>query len=352
MADDARAADKLPEALRLYQEAVHQRPSWSEGWWWLASIYYEQDRFGEAQKAFVRFIATTKNPAPAYAFLGLCEYETGDYGQALKHFTMWAQRGSPGNAQLIDVASFHWALLLTRDGQFVPALYLLEEKIKRHGALVGVVEAMGLAALRMKAVPEDYPAEKREMAWLAGKAMTYASLRDFERAQEFAGRLVSHYGNEPNVHFLRGDLFLFDKRNDEAAAEFKRELEISPEHVQAMSQLALVDLEFEKAEEAVVMARRAASLASGDALAHFALGRSLFATGDLQGSAREFERARQLAPYNAKVRFHLAKTYRKLGRVADAERESAAFESLKGKDEFLPNPGGDRAKPAGGGQKK
>ena len=92
-ADGARTADRLLDAIRLYREGVKLRPSWSQGWWGLGSIYYEQDRFPEAREAFTRFIATSKKEvAPAYAFLGLCEYETRDYEHASEHFGIWVRK--------------------------------------------------------------------------------------------------------------------------------------------------------------------------------------------------------------------------------------------------------------------
>ncbi len=338
-AEEARAAGRLKDAIRLYREAAKLRPSWSEGWWGLGSIYYEQDRFPEAREAFTRFIATSKKDvAPAYAFLGLCEYETRDYEHASEHLDVWVRNGLPGNVPLIEVASFHWALLLTREGQFVQALFLLEEKAKKYGMSPQLVEAMGLASLRMKNLPEDYPPERREMVWLAGEASVYGSLRLFDRAQEFAARLAAHYGQEPNVHYLRGTIYGFETRTAEAAAEYREELKVSPRHVPAMIQLAFVDLQENQLEDAMTMAKQAIGLEPKDPLAHFALGRVLLAREDFQGGARELEIAKDLAPASAKVRFQLSRAYRRLGRMADAERENAAFEALKSKIEILAVP--------------
>ncbi len=335
-ADEARTAGRLGQAIELYREGVKLRPEWSEGWWGLGSIYYDQDRFPDAAEAFRSFIATSKkDPAPAYAFLGLCEYEIRDYRQAAEHFGLWVRKGLPGNAQLIEVASFHWTLVLTLEGHFVQALYLLEEKAKRYGVSPALVEAMGLASLRMRSVPVDYPPERREIVWLAGEAAAYGSLHDFDRAHEYGGRLAAHYGNERNVHHLLGTIYSFEQRIAEAAEEFRRELEISPDHAPALIQLALIGLLESRLDEAEAMARKAAALEPKDPLAHYALGRILLATENFQESARELETAKELAPTSAKVRYQLANAYRRLRRTADAERENAAFEAMKDKNEVL-----------------
>jgi tetratricopeptide (TPR) repeat protein len=337
-ADEARAGDRLPDAIRLYREALKLRPSWSTGWWWLGSIYYDQDRFPEAQAAFSQFISTGKAVAPAYGLLGLCEYETRDYDHAAEHFRLWVQKGSPGTSQLIDVASFHFALLLTREGHFFEALYLLGKKVEKHGPDPALAEAMGLAWMRMKNIPEDYSPERREMVWLAGMASVYLSAQQLDRVHEFQDRLAAHYGDEPNVHYFRGYVYEFEKSYDQAASEYRQELKISPDHAAAMVQLALMDVEESKLEEGSALAQRAIVLEPKSPLAHYAMGRVLLGEEQWRDSAVQLEVARKLAPESAKVRFHLAIAYKNLGRLADAQRENAAFEALKDKKEVLASP--------------
>jgi cytochrome c-type biogenesis protein CcmH/NrfG len=44
-AEAARSANQIPDAIRLYREATRLNPAWSDGWWYLGSLYYDQDRF-------------------------------------------------------------------------------------------------------------------------------------------------------------------------------------------------------------------------------------------------------------------------------------------------------------------
>jgi len=339
-AEGARTASRMEEAIGLYTEGVRLRPSWRDGWWWLGSLLYAQDRFPEAQVALRRFVAISPNPAPAYAFLGLCEYETHDYAGALASFQTWARKRSPGTDELIDVAGFHWALLLTREGHFVEALYMLAAKVQKLGVSPALAEAMGLASLRMASLPEEYPRGHREMVWLAGEAALYASLRphQFDRADEYATRLLLHYGQEPNAHYFRGTLLTFEDKGDEAAREFQQELRISPKHAPAMVELARIYFAQDKATEAMSLARSAAEIEPNNSEAHHVLGRILLANQQFPESARELEIAKQLAPDSASIRFQLATAYRKSGRSKEAERETAAFKLLKDQQEVLAPP--------------
>jgi tetratricopeptide (TPR) repeat protein len=339
-AETARTTDRVNDAIDLYTEGVHLKPTWSEGWWWLGSLLYDQDRFSEAEAPFRRFLSLTPKPGPAYAFLGLCEYETNDYDGALKHFRTWAQRGWAGTPDLIDVAVFHFALLLTQEGRFVEALYLLATEAGKSRSSPGLAEAMGLASLRMKNIPENYSSEQREMVWLAGEAALYASLPsyEFDRANDYSHRLLVHYGQQPNVHYFCGTLYGLQHKSAEAEVEFKEELRISPHHVPAMLELASIDVETNQLPEASSLAERAIEIEPINPVAHQLRGRVLLATERFQESVRELEIAKQLAPDSAPIRSHLAMAYRQLGRKKDAEREAAAFLSLTNKGEGLAPP--------------
>ena len=339
-AEAARAQDRVPDAIRLYREGTHLRPSWNDGWWYLGSLLYDQDRFSEAADAFQHLLANPSHRGPAHAFLALCEYETDKYNDALAQFRAWAGAGWAGTRELRDVADYHFALLLTRNGKFVESLYLIAPLAQRFGDNPEIVEAMGLASLRMSYLPESYPPELRERIWLAGKAALYAaqSPKDFERADEYAARLESRYGTQPEIHYFRGMLYGFEGKNAEAEREYREELKISPDHVPCLVALAGFDLEKNDLAEAGALAQRAVAGDSNDAEAHHLLGRVLLANGDLRASASELETAKQLAPDSPLVRSHLAMVYTKLGRPQEAKVEAAAFLALKNKEEVMASP--------------
>lgn len=339
-AETAQIEDRFRDAIGLYSEGVRLRPTWSDGWWALGSLLYEQDRFPEAQLAFEHFVksAPESKNGPGYAFLALCEYETKNYDASLKHFQDWARNGSPGTDALLDVAGFHWALLLTREERFAQALYLLATKATKLGSTPAVAEAMGLASLRIASLPEDYPSLKREQVWLAGEAAVFASRRDFARTNEFARRLADRYGQEVNVNYFLGTLSGYERNFREAADNYHKELQISPKHVPAMVELALVQLENFEPEEALAVAERAVRLKPEYARAHLAYGKALSAAQQLPKAAHELEIAKELASESPEIRSALANTYMKLGRLADAKRESEAFLALKDKEEVLVPP--------------
>ena len=333
-AEAARSEERVPEAIRLYRAGTELRPSWLDGFWYLGSLLYDQDRFSEASTAFQHLLASTSHRAPAYAFLALCEYETGKYDDALAHFRFWAGAGWAGPRELRDVAIFHFALLLTRDGQFVESLYLLASVAPRLGDVPELSEAMGLASLRMRYLPENYPPELRERIWLAGKTALYAAQepKDFTRANEFAGSLEARYRDQQEVHYFLGTIYTFEDKPTDAEREYREELKISPHHSHSMVALATIDLAKADRVEAGELARRAIDADPNNAEAHHLLGRVFLENRDLHASLNELETAKQLAPDIPGVRAHLAMVYTKLGRKQEAKAESEAFLALKNRE--------------------
>jgi tetratricopeptide (TPR) repeat protein len=339
-AEQAQNANQLNQAIGLYRQGVRLQPSWSQGWWALGTLLYDQDRFPEAKVAFRHFVSAAEKPGPGFAFLGLCEYETRDYDQALKHFRAWSSRGWSGTMELIDVSTFHFASLLTREGKFVEALYLLAGEAEKSHSGPLLIEAMGLASLRMRAVPEEYPAEQREIVWLAGKSAFYAASHPpaFQQAEAYANRLMQHYDDSPNVHYLVGTLWKFEDKNQDAAQEFRKELQISPKHAPAMIELARLELDDNRIEDAATLAKSACTIEPENSEAHRVYGQVLLNEKKYEESARELETAKRLAPDSAPIRFQLATVYRRLGRSQEAKRESEAFDLLKDKQMVIASP--------------
>ena len=48
-AEEALDADRVPEAIRLYDRATKLRPDWSEGWWHLGTLLFDAGRFLDAR---------------------------------------------------------------------------------------------------------------------------------------------------------------------------------------------------------------------------------------------------------------------------------------------------------------
>ena len=127
-----------------------------------------------------------KNGA-AFAFLGLCEFGLKEYDRALQHL-MQSRILGVADKDLGSVARYHAAILMTRIQQFQQALQTLGEFALDGTDNPRIIEAMGIATLRMAMLPNEVPPDRREMVLMAGRgSYMMATPPDGRRGQGVRG---------------------------------------------------------------------------------------------------------------------------------------------------------------------
>jgi tetratricopeptide (TPR) repeat protein len=327
-AAQAREQNRIQDATRLYLQAVKMRPSWTEGWWFLGEMLYDQNQYPEARDALRRLVSLDHKTGPGFALLGLCEYETKEYARALDHIDEARRLGLGDDPQAKRVVLFHAMLLLTRFQQYEAALQVLEKVLKAGGAGPAVIEVAGLAALHRPILPEDAPPGDQDLIDQAGRAVCAVAGKQPAEAQKYFAELLARYPKAPNVHYLYGS-FLLTSDAEGGLREFEKELELNPKNAEV---LATIALEYEKrgdSDKAISYAQRAVDADPRFFAAHGVLGRLLANAGEVEKGIKELEMARQQAPDSPQVRFSLAAAYSIAGRKTDAAQERAEFVRLK-----------------------
>jgi len=324
----AREQGRITDALSLYRQAVALRPAWNEGWWYLGMLLYDQDQYAPARDALRRVVSLDPKAGPAFAFLGLCEYQTREYQQALADINQGRRLGLGNDPQARRVVLYHAVLLFTRFEQYESALQVLEKVVKLGEVTPALIDAAGLAGLRKPIAPEDVPPEARELVALAGRATCAAAAHNPAEAQQDFAELLKRYPNAPNVHYLYGS-FVAASDPDAAMREFQKELDLNPEHADALVTIALEYEQRGEPEKAIPYAKRAVAANPRFFAAHGVLGRLLANSGEVAQGVKELEIARQEAPDSPQVHFSLAAAYSLAGRKEDAAHERAEFTRLK-----------------------
>ena len=325
-AEQARAANRDDEAIRLYQQALKIHPEWDEGLWNLSGLLYENEKYPEARDVLRVFVADQPKAGMGWALLGLSEFQTREYARALDHLRQAMTLG-PGSPGMTRSVWYYAAVLLTRFEKYDQSQRLLFEMVSAGQAESFLVEPLGLATLRLPLVPGEIPSDRHDMIRLAGQGAFAVNDQHQDEAEKLFRQMASSYPNEPGVHFLFG-AFLLDVHPEEGVEEMKRELEISPFHVAARVRLAEEYVKEGQAGCAQELAARAVELAPHDATTHLALGEALVAQQKLPAAVHELETARDLQPDMAKIRWALFRAYNTMGRSEDAAREKAAIEKL------------------------
>ncbi len=326
-ATEARRAEHWEEAIALYQKAVTLNPKYVEGYWYQGTSYYSLDKFNECREPFRTVTRLAPKNGAAYAFLGLCEFGVKDYDRALQHLLQSRILGVGDTPDLGSVARYHAAVLMTRIEQYEQALETLGEFASEGDDNPRIIEAMGIATLRMPMLPIEVPPDRRERVLMAGRASYLMATRNTAGAATAFAALVSRYPETPNVHYANG-VFLLQEQPDQAIDEFKRELEVQPGHAWSMMQIAFEYLKRGDGTSALPWAQQALAAAPNAFPAHKALGQALLETGDVDGAIKELTTGIRLAPESPGLHFQLARAYQRAGRLDDATRERNEFTRL------------------------
>jgi tetratricopeptide (TPR) repeat protein len=329
----AAALDTRPaEAAALYEQALALRPGWAEGWMNRGAALYQMGRFGEARDALRKCVALAPGRGTPRAFLGMAEYDLGEYGPALADILQGESIGLADQPAFLAAVHYHGALIYLRAADYARALEQIRPLARYGVELAGAVEALGLSVLNLRFLPETLPPDRRPLVDLAGRA-AWAFLG--ERPQESGPlfeQLAEQFPDEPGVHYMEG-VFLMDHNAAAAEEEFRKELRIAPAHVLARVQLAILLSKDGDAASAVQLAGEAVKLAPSEALCHVTLGRALLDAGRNAEAIAALEKGLKLAPRAARTHFYLAQAYRRAGRDADARKESAEWDRLHAEQE-------------------
>ena len=327
----------LDEATKLFAQAVKLRPEWAEGWWALGMIDYERDRYPECRDELTRMVSLDTSAAPGFALLGLCEFRTKQYDLSFEHLKkahMLVPPREPGG-QLLNIANFHLAMLLTRQGAFEVAQEVFVRVALQEKNNPAMIFAAGLASLRMPILPADVPADQKPVVTMAGKTFWDLANQPPEKVEADFKTLVATYPKFPNVHYFYGT-FLGARHPELSAPEFLAELQVNPDNVPARVQLTLRYIVEGKNAEALKYAREAVALSPDSVGSQLALGEALRAGGDDKHALDAYLAAEKLDPVSPKVRLYLANAYRAVGRPEDMRREQQEYRRLKDEQQNWP----------------
>lgn len=326
--ETARAENRVEQAIQLFQCALSKRPESEEALWYLGTLRYEKEQYPEARDVLRQFVTIRADAGPAWALLGLSEFQLREYPRALDHLQRAMAQGMGDRRELVHAVFYDVAVLLTREERFDESMDMLLKMLASGPPDPTLVEPAGLAGLRLPLLPTEIPADRRELINSAGDAVLAVQTQHYEQAEAKFKQLVSTYPNEPGVHFLYG-AYLTQLHPNDSVPEFERELEISPSHVLARIRLAEQLITQRDFDRALVLARQAIKLDPKRASAHMLAGEALLALDKSGDGLNELQTARDADPGVTRIHWDLLRAYAAAGRKEDAAREKQEIEKLQ-----------------------
>lgn len=326
-AEKARDENRDNEAIQFFRRAVSEQPESEQALWYLGTLLYEKQQYAETLDVLRQFVTIRPDAGPAWALLGLSEFQLRAYPRALDHLQRAMNQGMGDRKELIQSVFLDVVALLTRFERYDDSIAMLQKMLADGASDPALTECVGLAGLRLPLLPSEIPEDRRELVQLAGKAVLDMETQHYQGAESEFKQLVTDYPNEPSVHYLYG-AYLTQLHPNESAVEFERELEISPSHVLARVRLAELLIAQRELDRALALAQQAIKLDPKRASPHMIAGEALLAKGNARDGIKEVETARDIDPTVVRAHWDLLRAYIAAGRKDDADREKDAIEKL------------------------
>ena len=257
---------------------------------------------GELKEAAEIFSALLKNEPEESpqalrltTLIGLADYGSGEYAEAVPHL----KKATSADAQNLPfrLALAHSCL---RSAQYQCVLDVYKEILTLN-------------------------AESAEADMLAGEALD--EMKDRTAAIEQFRAAVKADSKMPEAHFGLGYLLWCQLQFEDASKEFQAELDLNPNHVQALTYLGDTQMKLSHPETALPLLEKAVRIDPRDQLAHLDLGILHVDAGRNDDALRELNMAEQLDPNDQNVHFRLGRFYKSLGKTTEANTE---FEKTRG----------------------
>ncbi len=340
-AEAAKNAGKAEQAIGFYRRALAENPRWPKGWESLGILLADRKEYVQAREAFQNLVKIQPRSGDAWALLGLCEFRMGEYDLAVGHMER-ARTLEFADHALFRLVYYYTAAVMVLRGDFDTALVRLLLLSREGVASDELMEAYGLASLRIRALPGGEEPTLRIAAVKVGTLVARSRDMRVSDAREGFEKLIAEDPRMPGLHYTYGKYLASHTLYGEACEAFKAELQNLPNDPMARLQIATIRAQYlNDPSGGLELAREAVQLAPELFVGHLVLGRIFLKLGETDRAVEEFETATKQAPDSVMVHTTLLNAYNKANRKDDAAREQEILKRLQQFEASLKGQGSD-----------
>jgi tetratricopeptide (TPR) repeat protein len=325
---------KSVEAEAAWRKIVENHPNDAEAYAHLGFLESRQQHYNRAISFYRKASALNSSMPGLQLNLGLALFKAGEMKAAIHVFEPLLKTQSPDSADAqrlrILVGMAHYGI-----GEYADAVPYLRTAMAHDPANLPYRLVLAQSCLRSKQYPcvlEVYHqilqlnAESAEADMLAGEALD--EMRDPAGAIKQFRAAVKADPREPDVHFGLGYLLWTQNQFEEAAQQFKLEIDNFPNDAQALAYLADSNVRLNRPEVARPILEKAMRLNPQLELPYLDLGILDAAAGRKESALRDFKAALQRNPEDVQIHWRMARLYQSMGRREEAKAEFAKTKSL------------------------
>ncbi len=320
-------ARRLDEARALFERAVKAQPAHVDALSNLGRVLRELGRFAESVAPLKRAFAGNAKSADIADLLGASLLATGDARAAVGVFET-SVKVRPREAQ----TWIHLAIACQRDGNPKRALEAANEALRLQPQAVKALCQRGQALAELGDIAAARDAFALAARTAPDDAATQHNYGVFLRDQGDFDPAIEHLRNairldamlEPAHEALAGAL-VDAGRADEALKLGQAYSVTHPDGKTALAMVAAAHFAQGRIDDAVEAFRRASAAPDAESSTFLGYGNALMSGGDAIGATKQFARAVELDPQNARARFslamsHLRPIYDDVGQMEAARR--------------------------------
>ena len=93
--------------------------------WYLGTMLYEKQQYSETRDVLRQFVTIRPDAGPAWALLGMSEFQLREYPRALDHLQRAMAQGMGDRREMVQSVFYDVAVLLTRFERFDDSMDML-----------------------------------------------------------------------------------------------------------------------------------------------------------------------------------------------------------------------------------
>ena len=324
---------KLDEAAQVWRSVTRRNPTNAAAFANLGVVLSKQGSYQDAVAAYRKALALNPKLQGVYLNLGLAEFKQGHFEAAIAPLSK-ALTADPKSEQVRTLLgiSYYGA---QRFAEAVKYLKPVADSDPQNSELHRMLAQSCLWAKQYACAQDEFRKlllmnpDSAAVHMFSGEALdgmgkTDEAILEFQAAAKVAPR-------EPNVHFGLGYLYWKTHDYDIAHREFEAELQLDPNHLQALAYLGDTEMKQEHWESALGWLQKSLREKNDNRMAALDLGVVLAQLGRNDEALVALKRAVALDPAQPDAHYRLGRLYQQMGRRAESQQEFDKVRDLRQK---------------------
>jgi tetratricopeptide (TPR) repeat protein len=246
---------RFKEAAVPLEKAVRLNPEYKEAYFYIASSYEESKDFAKAAEFYEKYVNLKPERAgQAYANLGLCKFEIGEFGAAAAAFQE-ALKENPQDTHINDML----AQAFKKSGQYEKAeqvyKYLAqlspEYSLNNYQAILRMYDEAGLGDKAIEAAKKIVELNPKDSDSLYNLGYMYYKQKRYNEAIESLRKAVQMRPNFEYAYLTLASCYVELKQWSKCIETYSKYVEIAPDNADAWHAIGVSYMKLKKFESAL-----------------------------------------------------------------------------------------------------